>query len=443
MDNAYVHQHGPHSTYGLLRQHFVPSTAYKQGVDDQFKSPNGGEGHRPTDEASLDIQYMMATAPGASTEYWYYQTNDLCSSFKDFLEDVLLKASNTTTVVPSVFSISYGIQGNVTGLGCNPKQILATDADFTKVAALGISIIIASGDSGAMVDVGDCWGGPLRNNTSLQGTTSAEHQLIDSYLTCCELAGSNPWTFVGPEFGTGSGVCKVFSKVTGSSPDTGSGTVSSGENPSPKVWPSYPSSSPWVTSTGSTRLIEINATAGTQNLKGGEMASVTFGSGGGFSFDFPVPSWQKESILQYFTESSSQDFEKYMPPMGTYPATGIFHGVLHGSGRGNPDISALGENFVISDGYGLFNVSGTSGVAPFFAGLITRLNIARGGKPLGFLNPWLYSNPDMFTDVVNGTNAIGRHGAVLPYGWNASTGWDPATGLGTPLFHKMLNASSL
>ena len=128
--------------------------------------------------------------------------------------------------------------------------------------------------------------------------------------------------------------------------------------------------------------------------------------------------------------------------MGTYPATGIFHGVLHGSGRGNPDISALGENFVISDGYGLFNVSGTSGVAPFFAGLITRLNIARG-KPLGFLNPWLYSNPDMFTDVVNGTNAIGRHGAVLPYGWNASTGWDPATGLGTPLFHKMVNASSL
>ena len=34
--------------------------------------------------------------------------------------------------------------------------------------------------------------------------------------------------------------------------------------------------------------------------------------------------------------------------MGTYPATGIFHGVLHGSGRGNPDVSALGENFVIS-----------------------------------------------------------------------------------------------
>ena len=59
------------------------------------------------------------------------------------------------------------------------------------------------------------------------------------------------------EFGTGSGVCQVFSKVTGSTPDSGSGTVSSGLNPSPKVWPSYPASSPWVTATGSTRLIQV------------------------------------------------------------------------------------------------------------------------------------------------------------------------------------------
>ena len=177
---------------------FVPATAYKKGIDDAFVAPNGGAGGRPTDEAGLDIQYIMATAPGAATEYWYYKTNDLCSSFKDFLEDVLAKSSNTTVSIPSVFSISYGIQGNVTGLGCDPSQIAATDADFAKVAALGITMIVASGDSGAKVDVGDCWGGPLRNNTSLQGTTSAEHQLIDSYLTCCGLAGSSPWTFVGP-----------------------------------------------------------------------------------------------------------------------------------------------------------------------------------------------------------------------------------------------------
>jgi tripeptidyl-peptidase-1 len=146
-------------------------------------------------------------------------------------------------------------------------------------------------------------------------------------------------------------------------------------------------------------------------------------------------------VLAYFTESTASHFAADLPPMGAYPATGIFHGVLHGGGRGTPDVSGLGENFVISNGYGLFNVSGTSGVAPFFAGLITRLNVLRGGKPLGFLNPWLYANPGMFTDVTVGTNAVGRDGTVSLYGWNASTGWDPASGLGTPLFHKLVNAS--
>merc|ERR1719272_1319545 len=118
-------------------------------------------------------------------------------------------------------------------------------------------MVVASGDSGAMNDPGSCWGGPIRNNTSLQGITSAEHQLIDSYLTCCTLAGSSQWTFVGPEFGTGSGVCKVFKSVTGSTPDPGSGTVSSAANPQTKLWTSYPSSSPWVTATGATRLIDV------------------------------------------------------------------------------------------------------------------------------------------------------------------------------------------
>ena len=44
------------------------------------------------------------------------------------------------------------------------------------------------------------------------------------------------------------------------------------------------------------------------------------------------------------------------------------------------------------------------------AGLISLLNAARlakpGGKPMGFLNPWIYrsiySNADAFTDIVRG-----------------------------------------
>ena len=56
-------------------------------------------------------------------------------------------------------------------------------------------------------------------------------------------------------------------------------------------------------------------------------------------------------------------------------------------------------------------VGGTSASAPAFAGMVSLLNEARlnkGGKPLGFLNPFLYQNAAAFTDVTEGTNAIGR-----------------------------------
>ena len=44
-----------------------------------------------------------------------------------------------------------------------------------------------------------------------------------------------------------------------------------------------------------------------------------------------------------------------------------------------------------------------SASAPAFAGMVSLLNEARlkAGKPtMGFLNPFLYANPDAFTDVV-------------------------------------------
>ena len=38
------------------------------------------------------------------------------------------------------------------------------------------------------------------------------------------------------------------------------------------------------------------------------------------------------------------------------------------------------------------------------------LNEARlqkpGGKPMGFLGPWLYQHPEVFRDIVQGTNAL-------------------------------------
>lgn len=96
-----------------------------------------------------------------------------------------------------------------------------------------------------------------------------------------------------------------------------------------------------------------------------------------------------------------------------------------------------------------------SASAPTFAAIISLLNTARlkaNQKPLGFLNPWLYSDAKAgLVDITRGgsTGCTGTDiysGLPAPYvpyaSWNATTGWDPVTGLGTPNFKKLLEISS-
>lgn len=108
---------------------------------------------------------------------------------------------------------------------------------------------------------------------------------------------------------------------------------------------------------------------------------------------------------------------------------------LHGGkpGRGVPDIAMSATNYFMRVDGMEGAAGGTSAVAPLMAGLIARLNQAKR-KNLGFINPLLYKNPSMLTDVTRGTNAI-EHG---PPGYQAATGWDACTGLGTPDGTSML-----
>jgi tripeptidyl-peptidase-1 len=165
-----------------------------------------------------------------------------------------------------------------------------------------------------------------------------------------------------------------------------------------------------------------------QKIGNPEMASVDFGSGGGFSFMFPAFDAQRNATASYLANAPD------LPPAGSYPP----------AGRGTADISALGEGYQVFVNGKVQSIGGTSASAPAFAGLVSLLNEERlkHGKPaMGFLNPWLYANPQAFTDVVDGTNAIGRGTGPLKYGYECTKGWDPATGLGTPIFSKMLDAA--
>jgi len=98
-------------------------------------------------------------------------------------------------------------------------------------------------------------------------------------------------------------------------------------------------------------------------------------------------------------------------------------------GRGYPDIAAQGLYFeyVWNNSNGV--ISGTSAATPLMSSVLALVNdalISSGLKPLGFLNPWLYSKGYKgFTDILSGGN-----GGCNTTGFPVTKGWDAVTGFG-------------
>lgn len=171
----------------------------------------------------------------------------------------------------------------------------------------------------------------------------------------------------------------------------------------------YPSSDPYVTGCGGTRL---SIGSGGKIQKEVTWNDGAFGgaTGGGISEKFPVPDYQKGITL---------------------PANANHTGK---PGRGVPDVSGDASP---STGYRVrvdgreASIGGTSAVSPLYTGLTMRLNSALG-RPIGYANPFFYKNggSGIFRDITEGNNS----------GYNAGPGWDAATGWGTPNGKAMLDA---
>ena len=175
-------------------------------------------------------------------------------------------------------------------------------------------------------------------------------------------------------------------------------------------------------------------------------ATANYTSGGGFSNVFPRPAYQDSTVTTYL--------KNHATPHG--PSSGLYNP----SGRGFPDVSAIGLK-IATYTEGIFSPSaGTSAATPIFASLINLINenrLAAGKGPVGFLNPTLYQNPSIFNDVsiVYLTLAIKYHSSIADstfqitegFNWDcksqiafkAAPGWDPVTGLGTPNYPKLLD----
>ncbi|PIB00184.1 Tripeptidyl-peptidase sed3 [Cercospora beticola] len=170
----------------------------------------------------------------------------------------------------------------------------------------------------------------------------------------------------------------------------------------------FPASCPWVTGVG--------ATSGFNP----EVAVSRFASGGGFSYYFDAPEYQKSTTQAYIQSLGSQ-----------------YGGAYNPTGRGYPDVAAHGDHDAVVFNGELSTIGGTSASAPTFAGVIALVNdalIAAGKPPLGFLNPWIYSvGYQGLTDIVSGSSS-GCNTAGFP----AQQGWDAVTGFGTPNFRQLV-----
>jgi kumamolisin len=161
----------------------------------------------------------------------------------------------------------------------------------------------------------------------------------------------------------------------------------------------FPASSPYVLGCGGTSIqVSQNAITSETVWNDGDQGGA---GGGGVSTFFALPPWQE--ALQ-------------VTPTSGDPTALTMRGVPDVCGVADPqtgyDVRVDGTDTVIG---------GTSAVAPLWAGLIARINAAKG-SPVGYINPTLYATPSAFQDVTEGNNGD----------FAASAGWDCCTGLGSP-----------
>jgi len=171
----------------------------------------------------------------------------------------------------------------------------------------------------------------------------------------------------------------------------------------------FPASSPSVLACGGTK-ITVSGNQITSEVVWNENPQSSAG-GGGISDHFALPSYQATANV---------------PPSANPGGH---------RGRGLPDVAGDADPqsgyAVRVDGQNLV-IGGTSAVAPLWAGLVALANQTLA-KPVGFLNPLLYTSAKVkatMRDITSGNNGA----------YTAGPGWDACTGLGVPDGQKLIAA---
>ncbi|KAG7510543.1 tripeptidyl-peptidase 1 [Solea senegalensis] len=311
------------------------SFQHRSQVDRVVGTQGGG---RAGIEASLDIEYIMST--GANISTWVFTNPGRHESQEPFLQWMVLLSNMSD--LPWVHTISYGDDED----SLSTAYMMRINTEFMKAGVRGISLLFASGDSGA---------------------------------SCRHLGKENTFR------------------------------------------PSFPASSPYVTTVGGTSF---------KNPFKVTYEVTDYISGGGFSNVFKMPDYQVGAVESYLKSVAAT-----LPPRSYF----------NSSGRAYPDMAALSDNYwVVSNRVPVPWVSGTSASTPVVGGILSLINdrrLLKGLPALGFLNPRLYKlKGQALFDVTEGCHLGCLDEQVQGKGFCAVPSWDPVTGWGTPNYPALLAA---
>lgn len=193
-----------------------------------------------------------------------------------------------------------------------------------------------------------------------------------------------------------------------------------------------------------------------------ELPFTTLASSGGFSERVPVPEWQRD-VVEGRTKQRSYSRGSSLPevlPYGRgYPDVALMAAGPSLTRGSDPGPSATGYQLVVN-GEWLNYAGGTSMAAPIWASIVALANaerVAARQPQLGFVNPVLYylgqTRPmsgkyAVLRKIKSGTSDIefrvvsgeGRSERFTLAGYRAQSQWDPVTGLGVPNVNNLLQA---
>ena len=323
-------------------------------------------------ETMLDIQTLQSFAPNATTYFTPTKEGDSEKAKQqlvmEFLDDLL-----TADPRAEVSSLSWSQDYSMSGIS---RQSL--DDYLKKLASIGMTILVASGDAGASGDSDSCIsldsGGPLVGN--IQAAS---------------------WPAVSPWVTTVGGTQLL---------NLGRGMES----------------------------VEVACSSGTNG-------GITSGGGfSGEWMNLSTPVWQKPFVERYLRENNASTFSGfptaktpgYNPQGRGFPDISAYSALFPILDLSGGLTFVSGTSLAAPLAASLFTLANEK---------LSSKGYKKIGYANPMLY-WMADNcPEAFTDITVGNNMVGEDGTACLFGFPAAPGWDPVTGLGTINFKPFVECA--